>query len=104
MSKLIPALLLIPMCTVTVGRAAAAEPPTADGETPTVVTVTAAPGGPPGTHLLRAGLGSLYWAARHPAQAWRILLPIQDGSVAQADVRAKCAVSMSAPSGLTDCP
>ena len=28
-----------------------------------------------------AGIGSLYWAVRHPTQAWRILLPIQlDGN------------------------
>ena len=28
-----------------------------------------------------AGIGSLYWAVRHPTQAWRIVLPIQlDGN------------------------
>jgi hypothetical protein len=28
-----------------------------------------------------AGIGSLYWAVRHPLQAWRIVLPIQlDGN------------------------
>lgn len=26
-----------------------------------------------------AGLGSLYWAARHPHDAWRVLLPIRSG-------------------------
>jgi hypothetical protein len=41
------------------------------------------------THLSLVGLGSLYWAARHPTQAWRVLLPIQpdDGSDASADIR-----------------
>jgi len=27
-------------------------------------------------HLSCSGLGSLYWAARHPENAWKILLPI----------------------------
>jgi hypothetical protein len=26
-------------------------------------------------HVPQTGLGSLYWALRHPARAWRILLP-----------------------------
>jgi hypothetical protein len=40
-----------------------------------------------GTHLSLTGLGSLYWAAHHPTQAWRVLLPIQPdaGSDASAD-------------------
>jgi hypothetical protein len=28
-------------------------------------------------HVSQTGLGSLYWALRHPAGAWRILLPEQ---------------------------
>ena len=28
-------------------------------------------------HQSELGLGALYWAAHHPRQAWRILLPIQ---------------------------
>jgi hypothetical protein len=30
-------------------------------------------------HLSHAGLGSLYWAAHHPAQAWMLLTPVQPG-------------------------
>ena len=30
-------------------------------------------------HVSRAGIGSLYWAARNPAQAWRVLFPVQPG-------------------------
>jgi hypothetical protein len=26
-----------------------------------------------------AGLGSVYWALRHPAQSWRVLMPVQPG-------------------------
>jgi hypothetical protein len=29
------------------------------------------------THVPQTGIGSLYWALRHPARAWRILLPEQ---------------------------
>lgn len=45
-----------------------------------------------GTHLSADGIGSLYWAARHPPQAWRVLLPIfsGDSSGASANVRPSC--------------
>jgi hypothetical protein len=29
------------------------------------------------THVPQTGIGSLYWALRHPTRAWRILLPAQ---------------------------
>ncbi len=29
------------------------------------------------THVPQTGVGSLYWALRHPTRAWRILLPAQ---------------------------
>jgi hypothetical protein len=29
------------------------------------------------THVPQTGIGSLYWALRHPTRAWRILLPEQ---------------------------
>ncbi|MEA3134040.1 MAG: hypothetical protein QOG17_1886 [Gammaproteobacteria bacterium] len=29
------------------------------------------------THVPQTGLGSLYWALRHPTRAWRIFLPEQ---------------------------
>jgi hypothetical protein len=35
-------------------------------------------------HVSSAGLGSLYWAAHHPAQAWRVLLPIRPALQADA--------------------
>jgi hypothetical protein len=28
------------------------------------------------TQVPPAGIGSLYWAARHPSQAWRVVLPV----------------------------
>jgi hypothetical protein len=34
------------------------------------------------------GLASLYWAARHPAQAWRVFLPIQPDDSADATPKA----------------
>jgi hypothetical protein len=35
------------------------------------------PGENPDIKLPPAGIGSLYWAVRHPTRAWRILLPVQ---------------------------
>ena len=43
------------------------------------VAITPAPAEQSHVHLSRAGVGSLYWAAHHPAEAWRVLLPIQPG-------------------------
>jgi hypothetical protein len=58
------------------------------------------------THLSRSGIGSIYWAARHPAQAWRVLLPIVpgDGSAAFEDLRADCATFVKSPAGQAACP
>ena len=45
------------------------------------------------------GIASLYWAARHPTQAWRVFLPIQlDGNDTAADITAPCAVIATVPS------
>jgi hypothetical protein len=57
-------------------------------------------------HLTRAGLGSLYWAARHPGEAWTVLLPItpSDGSTASEDMRFRCAIFAKPPSGRAACP
>ena len=44
------------------------------------VTIAAAPlplKERPDTHLPPAGIASLYWAARHSRQAWRVLAPIR---------------------------
>lgn len=48
----------------------------------------------PPLHVSSTGLGSLYWAANHPAQAWEILLPVQptDPTGAYADIREQCRV------------
>jgi hypothetical protein len=48
-------------------------------------------------HLSLVGIGSLYWAARHPQHAWRVLMPIQpdDGSDVSADLKTICAVAVS---------
>jgi hypothetical protein len=58
------------------------------------------------THLSRSGIGSLYWAARHPAQAWRVLLPVVpgDGSAAFEDLRVECAAFVTSPAGQAACP
>ncbi|MDB6090501.1 MAG: hypothetical protein JWN85_3285 [Gammaproteobacteria bacterium] len=51
-----------------------------------------------GTYVSPAGIGSLYWAARHPAQAWRVLLPVQpaDEFEAYESMSARCALVPSA--------
>ena len=55
-------------------------------------------------HLSLAGLGSLYWAARNPAQGWKVLLPVEPGTVAYEDIRARCAIFTNAPRGRAACP
>ncbi len=56
------------------------------------------------THLSLAGLGSLFWAAGHPAQAWKIVTPVQPGGVAYADLAAQCAVASSESAREAACP
>jgi len=72
------------------------------------VTIAAAPlllEEEPDTHLSVAGIASLYWAARHPTQAWRVFLPVQlDEYDAAADIGATCAVFARAQSGPVACP
>ncbi len=102
MNRLLPALLLIPVCALPFGVAFAADAPEDSDETESVAVVTA-PVLPDedesNSHLSLAGLGSLYWAAVHPTQAWRVLLPIQPGTVGYADTRARCLVFTNALTG-----
>jgi hypothetical protein len=64
----------------------------ADSEEAEAVTIAAAPlllEEEPDTHPSVAGIASLYWAARHPTQAWRVFLPVQlDGHDAPARTQA----------------
>jgi hypothetical protein len=80
----------------------------ADSDEAEVVTIAAAPlplEEEPDTHLSVAGIASVYWAARHPRQAWRVFLPVQlDGYDASADIRATCAVFARAQGGPVACP
>lgn len=56
------------------------------------------------THPSPGGIASLYWAARHPTQAWRVFLPIQlDGKDTAADIRATCSAIATVPSGGLAC-
>ena len=43
-------------------------------------------------NLMGTGIGSMYWAARQPAQVWKVLLPIvpNDGSAVSEDIKAAC--------------
>jgi hypothetical protein len=58
------------------------------------------------TRVSSIGVGAVYWAGRHPAQAWRVLLPIvpRDGSAASEDIRVKCATFERPPSSQASCP
>ena len=71
------------------------------------VTIVAAPSQleeEPDTHPSLGAVASLYWAARHPAQAWRVFLPIQlDGDESSAAITANCAVFAAVPSGPVAC-
>jgi hypothetical protein len=55
-------------------------PPNSDEAEAEAVTIAAAPmrvEEEPDTQPPPGGIASLYWAARHPTQAWRIFLPLQ---------------------------
>jgi hypothetical protein len=58
----------------------------ADSDETEAITIAGAPLLPEqkaDTHPSTGGIASLYWAARHPTQAWRVFLPIQlDGAIA----------------------
>jgi hypothetical protein len=51
-------------------------------------------------HVSRTGIGSVYWAARHPAEAWRVVAPVNpdSGSLLFEDGRVKCS-TFTAPAG-----
>ena len=51
-----------------------------------------APEAPSDLHVSNAGIGSLYWAARNPSQAWQAVSPVHpdDASGAYADFKARC--------------
>lgn len=70
----------------------------ATGLTP--LAIEAAPDAP-GT-----GLGAIYWAARHPADAWRVLLPVapRDESASAQDSSADCAPPTGPAIGPSPCP
>jgi hypothetical protein len=71
-----------------------------------VVTAALLPEEKSDTNLSLAGIGSLYWAARHPARAWRMLLPMQAGDEfgIYEDIGTKCTVFPSAPGSRAACP
>jgi hypothetical protein len=104
MNRFIAALLPTLVSSLSFGVANAADVPEASDDTQSVAIVTAPLQSEPTTHLSLAGLGSLHWAVRQPTQAWRVLLPIQPGGVAYADIRARCAVSLDASRGEAACP
>lgn len=95
--KIISVLLLIAACSLPVGVAY----PTDASDADAIVTAPLLRKERSGTQLSLAGIGSLYWAARHPAQAWRVLLPIQPrvGPDVTADLKARCIVFTESPSG-----
>jgi hypothetical protein len=106
MNRLIPALLPILIYSLSFGVAYAADAPEAsdDDQSVAIVTTPSQSEEKSTTHVSLAGLGSLSWAARQPAQAWRVLLPIQPEGVGYADIRARCAVSLDASRGEAACP
>ncbi len=68
-------------------------------EAPESIVITPSPEQGSNTHLSRTGLGSLFWAAFHPAEAWRVLLPVEpgDGFDIYADMRLHCATYAAVP-------
>jgi hypothetical protein len=79
--------------------------PTTSDDAPSVSIVTASWQPEAATpHVSLAGLGSLYWGAAHPAQAWKTLAPLQSDDAAYADIRASCAASAAALTSAAPCP
>jgi hypothetical protein len=116
MTKFIATLLLIPLCSLAVGVANAADRADksmriapagtpAPAVAPVPLTIPLLRQMRPDTHVSHAGIGALYWAAHHSAQAWRVLLPIRprDGSGASEDLRELCAFARP-PGGRAACP
>ena len=135
MNRIIATLLLLAVCSLATGAAYSKDAPSgtagldlrppdlrtfqvrfppeatfpADADEMPHVAIVSAPPRPEESsyaHLSRSGIGSIYWAARHPAQAWRVLLPIVpgDGSTAFEDIRAECATFVRSPGGQPACP
>jgi hypothetical protein len=75
-----------------------------DTQTVSIVTNASRKDDRANTHLSLAGLGSLYWAARNPAHAWTVLLPVQPGDVAYGDIRTSCVLSTNTSSAEPACP
>ncbi len=102
MNKSVAAILRIALWSLhlTVGYAADLH----ETEVVTIAGVPLLPEQKADTHPSLGGIASLDWAARHPAQAWRVFLPIQlDGDESSADITANCAVFAAVPSGPVAC-
>lgn len=54
----------------------------------------------PNLTVAPAGLGSLYWALRHPVQSWRILTPVQEGDEFNTDTE----IALAYQDPYSDCP
>ena len=120
-NKLLQRLFLTATCLLPIGIAAAEAPPTnvtldlrmpelqsvspadpitvpeesQDPEDISVVGVSL-PDGTSDLEISRAGLGSLYWAARRPAaRAWRVMLPItpDEAPIVYEHLRVECALA-----------
>jgi hypothetical protein len=61
------------------GRVLSIHVDSVDAQATFIVTPPRAEERPRGVHVSSGGIGSLYWALRHPGDAWRVLLPIQVG-------------------------
>ena len=83
-----------------------AEPDTreASDDTQSVPVTAPLPAEETNVHLSLAGLGSLVWATGNPAQAWKILAPIEPDGIAYADITAKCNVATAASNSEAACP
>jgi hypothetical protein len=77
----------------------------ADSNVAHLVATAIAPAEWSHAHLSLAGVGAIFWAAHHPAEGWRVLLPIQpgDGFDAIADVAATCSVFAGWPTDRASC-
>ncbi len=99
-SLTLSAAVLLTATLATVGSTAAAD----DTQVISVVTAPIPREETVNTHLSLTGLGSLVWAAHNPAQAWKVLTPIQPGDIGYSDVQAKCAAAAAAARNATGCP
>ena len=68
------------------------------------VIITPSPGNKSNTTVAPVGLGSMFWALRHPADSWRILMPSEPGTEIGDELDTETQLKLAYNDPLSDCP